>query len=65
MGLKVQLGPDPWGPDLRVPGSDPRVTAQRRYMVYNPPCIYTIVTAHHLHVDPYSLFGHEYTVLTY
>jgi hypothetical protein len=36
-----------------------------RYTEYTSPCSHAIVAARHLHVDPYSLFGYEYTIFCY
>jgi hypothetical protein len=36
-----------------------------RYKKYTSPCSRAVVSAAYLHVDPYSLFGHEYTTFCY
>jgi hypothetical protein len=36
-----------------------------RYMEYDSPCSHTIIATRHLHIDPYSLFRHQYTIFCY
>jgi hypothetical protein len=36
-----------------------------RYKKYTSPCSRAVISARYLHVDPYSLFGHEYTTFCY
>jgi hypothetical protein len=36
-----------------------------RYVEYYSPCTHAIVAARYLHIDPYSLFGHYYTIFCY
>jgi hypothetical protein len=36
-----------------------------RYVEYDSPCTHATVAARYLHIDPYSLFGHHYTIFCY
>jgi hypothetical protein len=42
-----------------------RTCSCTRFQEYQAPCSHAIVAARHQYVDPYSLFDHAYTLVSY